>query len=179
MKSYYSGRGDQGTTTLFGRSERQPKTDPIFEALGCVDELNCWLGFCRVYVAVDEAPQISSGFQGILRRLQEHLFIIQAQLGGAEQALGGEELAEVENMIKPLAEALPPVSGFTIPGESAISAVLDIARAQARRAERAITAVQPAPEIAAYINRLSSLLFVMARQANSVIGKQENRPSYH
>lgn len=177
MGSYYTGAGDLGTTTLFGMSDRLPKTSAVFEALGAVDELNCWLGFCRVNAVLDELPEIAV-FHGMILRIQEHLFIAQAQLGGADQVLSPEALAEIEGMIEIMARPLSPVTGFTIPGESVMSAVLDVARTQARRAERRVLAAGSASEAAAYLNRLSSLLFVMARRANDIMARPKTSPSY-
>src|SRR3989344_7705713 len=171
---FYTGKGDKGASNLFGCGESISKTDPRFEALGAVDELNSYLGICR---SLTEEEKIISA----LREAQENLFIIQAELGGAKNMMVGEEkIQKLEKIIDEFGNIVGPITKFTIPGGDPLSARLDFGRALARRAERRAAALKNkiSPAALAYLNRLSSLLFVLARYANKKAGAPEDHPSY-
>ncbi|MDP2668501.1 MAG: cob(I)yrinic acid a,c-diamide adenosyltransferase [bacterium] len=171
---FYSGKGDKGTTTLFGSGKRIPKTNKIFETLGALDELNSYLGVC-VSLARDKKVK------KILIEVQENLFILQAELGGAKvKPLGQEKLELLEKTTDNFGDKVGIITKFTLPGGSPLSAYLDYARTLARRAERIYLMVSPSStnRAAAYLNRLSSLLFVLARYSNKKTGIKENNPSY-
>lgn len=175
---YYTGKGDGGTTTLFGCSDRVSKQDPVFAALGSVDELNCWIGLCSVHAKKISKKEISEDVYSKLIRLQELLFILQAQLGGSDKKITTEMVTEIESWIAELGPILIPRKSFTIPGGSELSASLDVGRSMARRVERAVLAIEITAEMKAFLNRLSSILFVLARRVNDVLEIEERGPSY-
>ncbi|QQG42758.1 MAG: cob(I)yrinic acid a,c-diamide adenosyltransferase [Candidatus Giovannonibacteria bacterium] len=171
---FYTGQGDKGESAILGESCKIPKTEPVFDALGALDELNSYLGVCRA-LAKDE--KVTSA----LLEAQENLFTIQAELGGAENiALGEEKIKALEKTIDEFGGFVGPITKFTIPGGDFLSACLDFARAMARLAERRAWAAKEKLSAAAlaYLNRLSSLLFVLARYANKKAGVSENHPRY-
>jgi cob(I)alamin adenosyltransferase len=178
----YTGKGDGGTTTLFGSKERIPKTAPLPEALGAADELNSLLGLCYAepeasVTKLDDAP-----LTALVRGIQENLFIVQAELSGAQKNISEEKLHEAEAVINRIESLLPPIKGFTIAGETHLSALFDYARAVSRRVERRVLAASAdrelTPSTRAYLNRLSSILFALARYSAFQSGKQEQNPRY-
>ncbi len=175
----YTGKGDGGTTTAFGcNQQRISKSSELPEALGALDELNAFLGFVKMRAA--DSPRIATA----IREVQENLFIIQAQTAGADKKLKEGSTEVVSEMVNDIEKEIPKVKGFSIAGGTELSALLDVARTLARRAERRIIAVEEAnlcdlsPETLAYMNRLSSLLFALARLANHFAGVQEENPKY-
>ena len=159
--------GDDGTTGIAG-GVRLPKDDPRIEALGAVDELNCQLGLLSALVADSEA-----GRQ--VEEVQQDLFDLGAVLArGNLEWKGGEKLAGLERQIEELNAELPPLEEFILPGGSATVAQCHVARAVCRRAERRVVALGGLPETAqVYLNRLSDLLFVLARKLAQEKGEQE------
>ncbi len=180
---YYTGKGDNGTSALFGASARLAKNEPVFELLGTLDELNCWLGLCRANCAASGLAA-AEYIQSILAHAQEALFIIQADVAGADIRLQPKQLKELETFISRLTEGLPKPESFYVPGGSILSSYFDLARTVARRCERAYVAAVPlnptdTPATAlAYLNRLSSLLYALVRFANRQSGAVEHAPSY-
>ncbi len=175
----YTGKGDAGTTTAFGcDQQRISKSSELPEALGALDELNAYLGFVKVR-AVGEARIATA-----IRAVQETLFIIQAELAGAEKTVDTSEVQRVEALVNEIEKEIPPLKGFSIAGGTELSAILDVARTIARRAERRVIAAAEAgacsasAETKAYLNRLSSLLFALARLANHRAGIAEESPRY-
>ena len=130
----YTGTGDDGTTKLFHcDQQRISKSSEIPEALGALDELNAFLGFVKVRAADSER------IGGILREIQENLFIIQAEVAGHHTNRVGVvagAIKEVERLIRKIEKEMPPVKNFSIAGGTELSALLDVARTLARRAER-------------------------------------------
>lgn len=174
----YTGKGDGGTTKVFGcDQQRISKSSELPEALGSLDELNVFLGYAKVRAG---SPHIAAH----LRDVQEALFIIQAQTAGADKKLTDGEVAKIEAVIAEIEKIIGPVTAFSIAGGTELSALLDVCRTAARRAERRLTAVAEAglrefsPETKAYMNRLSSLLFALARLANHEAGVPEEHPRY-
>ncbi|MDO8523542.1 MAG: cob(I)yrinic acid a,c-diamide adenosyltransferase [bacterium] len=174
---FYSGKGDGGTTTLFGSGKRLPKTDKVFEALGALDELNSYLGIC-VSLAHDK------NIKNTLKEVQENLFILQAELGDAKvKPIGRKKLEILEKTTDNFGDAVGVITKFTLSGGSPLSAHLDYARTLARRAERKVlearfpTFGNPEWNLA-YLNRLSSLLFVLARYVNKKSRIKEKNPKY-
>jgi cob(I)alamin adenosyltransferase len=153
LTSIYTGGGDAGETSL-GDGSRVSKLDPRIAALGEVDELNSVVGWC------------AAG----LDRIQNELF----DLGADLSVPGGDRLrieqAYVDRLEAEIDEAnaqLEPLKSFVLPGGTETAARLYVARAVCRRAERAVLAVDGVNPLAAiYLNRLSDLLFVLARLAN-------------
>ncbi|MEK9176789.1 MAG: cob(I)yrinic acid a,c-diamide adenosyltransferase [Patescibacteria group bacterium] len=172
----YTRKGDDGTSGLFGTRERFAKDSPVYEALGTLDELNSLLGICR-------AKSADGGF-GVLaeeiRKAQEALFVIQAEIAGAEKTIRQERIAALESAVDIIERFVGNPHSFIVPGATELSGFLDYARAVSRRAERAVTAasrIRPvSSESHAFMNRLSSLLYALARYAAS--GVVENVPAY-
>lgn len=175
----YTGKGDDGTTKIFCcDQQRISKSSEVPEALGALDELNAFLGFVKVRGA--GGPRIADA----LREMQENLFIIQAEVAGTNKKIHEDAVKDIERLINEIEKEIPPIKGFSIAGGTELSALLDIARTLARRAERRIIAAKDAQacklslETMAYMNRLSSLLFALARLANHQAGVAEETPHY-
>jgi cob(I)alamin adenosyltransferase len=173
----YSRTGDGGDTGLFDGT-RVAKCDPRVAAYGDVDELNAWLGFVR-------AGLIETELTAMLEPIQRDLFALGARLADparkiaervTKAAVTLEDISRLEGWIDQLESELPPLRRFILAGGSPGGAALHVARTICRRAERAMVSLgQDAfePELLVYINRLSDLLFVMARAANRRAGAAE------
>lgn len=175
----YSGKGDDGTTQAFGCDQKRiSKSSEIPEALGALDELQAFLGFVKVRAVSEERIFL------LLREVQETIFSIQAQVAGADKHISSREVENIEKVINEIEKEIPPLKGFSIAGGTELSALLDVARTHARKAERALVAATGAgacavpKETTAYMNRLSSLLFALARLANHIAGVEEENPKY-
>jgi cob(I)alamin adenosyltransferase len=169
----YTKTGDDGTTGLFGGA-RVPKASARVEAYGTVDEANAAIGVAR-------AARLDATTDAVLAAVQVDLFTLGAELAcvpGKEDKLGmallsGADAERLERAIDAAEEGLAPLKSFVLPGGSAQAAALHLSRTVARRAERAVLALsEPSArrEIVVYLNRLSDLLFVLARRANHVAG---------
>ncbi len=182
MKIYTKG-GDHGETTLFG-GVRVLKTDPRVEAYGALDEFGAALGLA---LALDTAGLIDREAVGLV---QEDLFVIGARLAAADPrkalekgtipALDPRRIDDLERWIDALDDELPALDAFILPGGCSAGAQLHAARTICRRAERAIVALTPEqPElrdlVLPYMNRLSDLLFTLARYTNRSAGQPERR----
>lgn len=174
----YTRTGDSGETGLLG-SKRVRKHALRVEAYGEVDELNACLGFAGAALT---DPDLSD----LLVSIQRDLFAAGAQLAdvrtdtgkGAEKAaLPPERVTDLERAIDRFDEGLPPLKHFILPGGCEAGARLHLARTVCRRAERRIAALADleavSPVLLAYVNRLSDLLFVMARLVNHRAGAGE------
>lgn len=175
---YYTGKGDDGTSSILGGG-RSAKDEPIFEALGTLDELNSLLGVCfaKVHGAVTGPIAIAD----ILRRLQEDLFIVQAELAGSDKRLLHTHVEFQERTIAEVSLHIENPHAFVIAGSSELSAYLDLARSVSRRAERAVLRAVSGTVSAGtktYLNRLSSVLYVLARYAAAQANAKEQNPSY-
>lgn len=175
----FTGKGDGGTTKVFGcNQQRISKSSELPEALGALDELNAFLGYVKMRASSE--PRIAD----TLQETQETLFIVQAEVAGADKKVTSDKVANVEGIVNAIEKEIAPIKGFSIAGGTELSALLDVARTLARHAERRVTAVTEAglreltPETKAYLNRLSSLLFALARLANHLQGVTEENPSY-
>jgi cob(I)alamin adenosyltransferase len=175
----YTRKGDQGTSGLFGTRDRFPKDSAVYEALGTVDELNSLLGLCRAKAA-KKRDEIDLRLE--TRRVQECLFIVQAELAGAPKTILPQHVSALEYAIDHIESTIENPHSFVIPGETELSALFDYARTIARRAERAVIRAGPeravSPESRAYLNRLSSFLYAAARHAAMRAGAKELSPSY-
>jgi cob(I)alamin adenosyltransferase len=176
---FYTGKGDDGTTKLFDCDQQKiSKSSEIPEALGALDELNAFLGFVKV------RSMKESRIAGAIREIQENLFIIQAEVAGADKKIKKSEIENSEKLIKEIGKEIPTVKGFSVAGGTELSALLDVARTLSRRAERQLIAVKElslrelSSETIAYMNRLSSLLFALARLANHQADIAEESPHY-
>lgn len=171
--------GDAGETGLWG-GRRVSKDAPRVEATGAVDELNAHLGAARALLA-------DGDLAALLGRLQNELFDLGGDLAAALDDAGerpgvvrvrAEQVARLEAEIDVLEQGLPPLRRFILPGGSPAAAALHIARAVCRRAERRVVALSRLeainPEVLRYLNRLSDLLFVLARTANARQGIAES-----
>ena len=181
----YTRKGDNGTTKLFDckEGERVSKDAKNVEALGALDELNSYLGLVKVSVegfAIKKDLQVSD----VVEKIQETLFIVQAELAGSPMFVDEHKTANLEWLIKLIEEELEPIKGFSIPGGTKLSALFDISRTLARKSERRIIAVREegkrviSPQTLMYMNRLSSILFACARLANTRSNVKEHSPSY-
>jgi len=167
----YTKTGDAGETGLFGGG-RVPKDDPRVRAYGDVDELNAWIGFA---VAI-HLPTFESN---VLEAIQRDLFTIGAELATPNAAklrtsLDESTVTALEGVIDSYDPKLKPLKNFILPGGSPKGAALHVARTVCRRAERSVVALahnqQINPLIIRYLNRLSDLLFVLARAVNMQAG---------
>ncbi|MGH9751968.1 MAG: cob(I)yrinic acid a,c-diamide adenosyltransferase [Blastocatellia bacterium] len=169
----YTKSGDAGETSLVDGS-RVSKADSRVVAYGDVDELNSLLGIARVGLA---DPQLNEA----LGKIQNELFIVGADLASPLEIqvprVGEDHVAEMERLIDLLLEELEPLREFILPGGTQLGATLHLARAVSRRAERSVVALAAQSAInkqaLIYLNRLSDLLFVMARVANKRSGAKE------
>ena len=168
-----AGTGDDGTTGLLGGG-RTPKDDPRIEAFGTVDEASSALGLAR---SLTRHPRVSS----VCEELQRGLYSIGAELGTSPSAerpfvtTGAAQVERLEQIISDLESAVTMPDGFILPGATPGSAALDLARSITRRAERRSLALERAgglrnPEVRRWLNRLSLLLFVLARYEESLEG---------
>jgi len=173
----YTKTGDSGDTGLFDGT-RVPKSDPRVAAYGDVDELNAWLGLVRVDVPDDR-------LSGMLEAIQRDLFALGARLADpakriaqrvTKAAVTSEDISRLEAWIDLFETELPPLRRFILAGGSRAGATLHVARTICRRAERAMVSLGRdafEPELLVYVNRLSDLLFVMARAVNHRAGAPE------
>ena len=172
----YTRTGDAGETSLFDGS-RVSKADSRVDAYGDVDELNAWLGLVR-------ANRLDADLDQPLVQIQQDLFALGAQLAdptdtlkpGQTKAIVSEpDIARLEDTIDRFEASLPSLRKFILAGGSTAGATLHVARTVCRRAERRIVALDPPvdPVLVRYINRLSDLLFVLARTANFRAGAIE------
>lgn len=177
----YTRKGDAGRTKLFGGLEVS-KHDARVTAYGTLDELNASLG---VALALDAGGELGTAD---LVHAQEDLFILGSRLAAARPdreiergtipALEPGRIADLESWIDRLDEELPPLAAFVLPGGCSAGAQLHVARTVCRRAEREVTALiddDPAlsSSVIPYINRLSDLLFTLARAVNHRAGHPE------
>lgn len=180
----YTGKGDKGDTGLFGCDQRVSKSSAVAEALGSLDEVNSFLGFAKLK-SIESGFSTDSGkkFEEIVNNLQQTLFVVQAEMAGAPMRVGEEKVREVEEIIKEIEKELPPIRTFFISGGSELSSLFDFARTLARRAERRAVAVHESGHklgewTLSFLNRLSSILYALARLSNHKSGITEQSPTY-
>jgi cob(I)alamin adenosyltransferase len=178
MTRIYTRTGDRGDTGLFDGT-RVSKADQRVDAYGEVDELNAWLGLARASAGADRSVGEA------LVRIQSDLFALGAMLADPRHRIASrvekaridpERIAELEREIDELEASLPALRRFILAGGSPAGAALHVARTVCRRAERravglGVDAVDPV--VVTYLNRLSDLLFVMARATNARAGATE------
>jgi cob(I)alamin adenosyltransferase len=173
----YTKTGDTGQTSLFDNS-RVSKADARVDAYGEVDELNACLGAAR-------AAALAEDLRALVESIQIELFAVGARLADPSSRIAGRvtkavvgdaAVTRLEQAIDTLETELPPLTRFILPGGSPAGALLHLARTVCRRAERRVIALGPdavEPQVVVYLNRLSDLLFVMARAANRRAGISE------
>ncbi|MFN0150261.1 MAG: cob(I)yrinic acid a,c-diamide adenosyltransferase [bacterium] len=191
----YTKTGDRGVTGLLGPL-RVPKSHPRIAAYGEIDELNAVIGvvraeFARSPIWPDTEPagakargprrhSFATALDELLARIQSDLFVVGAQLAtqpgvrASVAPIGRAHITRLERVIDATTASLAPLSSFILPGGTPLGAHFHLARTVCRRAERAIVALaadEPvAPNVIVYVNRLSDLLFVLARGANAAAG---------
>ena len=175
----YTKTGDQGDTGLFGGG-RVPKDDPRVKAYGDVDELNSTIGVAR-------AALPGAAFDPLLEQIQRDLFAIGGHLATpdpdkvraalAKAELGDDRVSAMEAAIDAADTELPPLRAFVLPGGTPGAAALHVARTVCRRAERSVVGLARDAEVPnlfiVYLNRLSDLLFTLARLANHREGRHD------
>jgi cob(I)alamin adenosyltransferase len=173
----YTKTGDTGDTSLFDNT-RVPKSDARVDAYGEVDEVNACLGAAR-------AAGVDADVAAVLEAVQKDLFALGARLADpsariagrvTKAVIGDADIERLEREIDRLEAELPPLRRFILPGGSTAGAALHLARTVCRRAERRVVALggdQVEPVVIIYLNRLSDLLFVMARAVNHRSGAPE------
>ena len=180
LNKIYTRTGDDGTTAL-GSGERRKKYDLRVAAYGTLDEANAAIGIARLHTA-GVTSQEGLSLDAALSRIQNDLFDVGADLctpgkgkgpGGARLTVTDNQVEWLEGEIDRFNAALQPLRSFVLPGGSAASAYLHLARTICRRAERLIAELKDKPdesvssEVLKYVNRLSDFLFVTSRYANS------------
>ncbi len=182
----YTRKGDGGTTKAFNTKPgvRISKSSCQTEALGTLDEINSFLGLAK-RKAFDLKYEISGKKIGdLVHAIQQTLFIVQAELAGAEKTVSEEKVKAVEDLIDTIEKELPPIKTFFIAGATELGALFDIARTVSRRAERRVVEAVEKGEVkigahtASYLNRLSSILYAFARLSNHRAGVDEAAPTY-
>lgn len=182
--SLFTGKGDNGTTKTFGCDQRVSKSSAIAEALGTLDEVNSFLGLAKI-----KSFDIGYEFDGqkfgdIIHVAQQNLFIIQAEVAGSDKKIDKLKIHDTEEIINGIEREMPPIKTFFISGGTELGAIFDVCRTLARRAERRVVGVNDEGlrpidiNTLAYLNRLSSLLYALARYSNHLGGIVEEAPSY-
>ena len=174
----YTKTGDAGETALFDGT-RVSKADARVATYGEVDELNAVIGLARSALATEAGTPLVE----MLDQIQRDLFALGSRLADPSHKVAGrvtkaaitpQDVTRLEECIDRLEAELPPLRRFILPGGSSAGATLHVARTVCRRAERAMVALGELDrELLVYVNRLSDLLFVMARSANRSAGTPE------
>ena len=172
---FYTGAGDEGYTKLLGKG-LVPKYDLRPEAYGTVDEAGSFMGVARA------EPGASERTKRLLLTAQRDLWVLMGELATApgvslSARLGADRVAWLETETDNLGTEIPPLTQFVMPGETVLGAHLDVARTVVRRAERHVARLAHEdsldnPEILRYLNRLSSLLFALARYEEHLAGRR-------
>jgi len=180
--TFYTGKGDKGSSALGKRKVR--KDNVLFHALGTLDELNTWLGLCKVEAGAAKYKDIKKS----LHKLQEGLFVAQAEVAATGMGMrpkikiSKQHTKDLESEIKEADSIVPPLKNFVIPGGSELGARLDVARAISRRLERTFVAMSKKRklrvELLQYLNRLSSVLFAFSQLANHIAKAKREHPTY-
>ena len=180
----YTRKGDDGTTGLL-YGGRVPKDSAVIAANGAVDEAQASLGVARA------AAEAGSELDEILVTVERDLYVLMAELATAEgnrrklqpgtSLVTAEMVDALEEHIDAITARFPPLTDFVIPGHDAVSAALDVARTVVRRAERQVLgAVAGGSQVLPYLNRLSDLLWALARcqeHGESLLSKRVGDPS--
>jgi cob(I)alamin adenosyltransferase len=165
----YTRRGDDGTTGLL-HGGRVPKDDPRPEAYGAVDEAQAFIGLARAEARAAGRDELDA----LLVRLERDLWVLMAELATepdrrdrlvpGTSLVTAEMVASLEPLIDDLTGRFEPPGGFVVPGQDRVSAAVDVARAVVRRAERrAVAVAAEGSYVVPYLNRLSDLLWTIAR----------------
>lgn len=164
MTPFYTGKGDSGDTGYLGKG-RISKASVRIEAIGSVDEATAALGLARSLTAIERSGEI-------LLEIQKHLYQLMSELAASPEnaglfdAIHPEQITWLEDVLAEIEEVTELPGGFILPGSSPASAALSLSRTIIRRAERRVVALLEEggidkPILATYLNRLSSLIFIM------------------
>jgi cob(I)alamin adenosyltransferase len=179
----YTRKGDAGQTSIWG-GRRISKDEIRMEAIGAVDECNAAVGLA----AACQLPELAAG---VLIGVQESLYAVNCELMAPERTgpaarlprLANDDITHLETVIDDIDQRLPELKSFIHPGGTIPAAALHVARAACRRAERRVTTLRRietvSDEVAAYLNRLADLLFVLARYVNHQAGIPDARWDRH
>ena len=181
----YTRKGDKGTTKVFDTKSgtRLSKSSCQTESLGTLDELNSFLGLVKIKSEKVDWLVCDISLEKIVFWVQNNLFIIQAQIAGADKNIEENKIIEMENWIDSIEKELPPITTFFISGGTELASLLDISRTMTRKAERRVIksveeGIAVNPNTLVFLNRLSSLFYALARLTNYKSGIKEVAPSY-
>ena len=182
----YTRKGDSGTTKTFGCDQCISKSSTVAEALGTLDEINSFLGLVRAKtIGASFKIKIKKiKFSDLILEIQQNLFIVQAEVAGATISITAEKVKQVENIVDEIEKVLPPIKSFFLSGATETGAMFDFARTLSRKAERRVVAAKEEGKITisietmSYLNRLSSLLYALARISSHTNGVPEIKPNY-
>lgn len=182
----YTRKGDNGTTKTFGCDQRLSKSSIVAEALGALDEANSFLGLARARTENKDLKIKNKKikFSELILEVQQNIFIVQAEVAGATLSIDAKKVERIEKIIDEIEKNLPPIKSFFISGATKDGAVLDISRTLVRKAERRVVAAKEEGKIKvsagtlSYLNRLSSLLYALARIVSYNDGAKEIKPNY-
>lgn len=173
--SFYTGKGDGGDTARLGGVGRLSKSDALLATVGVLDEATCAIGLARAHVQ-------DTAVQAVLPEVQRHLYRLMSHISATPElrerypGVTAAEVGWLEAQIAVWETDLPPLRDFVLPGESPAGAACHVARTVVRRAERYLVAFSESepgvlPDNLAYVNRLSSLLFVAALREDQRVGR--------
>ena len=176
MPSFYSRAGDDGTTGLLGEG-RVPKYDLRLEVLGTIDEATAAIGLARVHC---QAPESND----LLIKIQRELYLLMGEVAATPKnaekfhAIDEQNVAWLEECTALLEQQVEMPREFILPGDTLAGAALDLARTIVRRSERRVAELLQRggisnPELLRYLNRLSSLIFVLELRENQVAGRDK------
>jgi cob(I)alamin adenosyltransferase len=182
----YTRKGDDGSTKVFNTKSgtRISKSSCQTESLGVLDELNSFLGLPKVKSANLDWVICDKSLENIIFWIQNSLFIIQAEVAGADKKIDESKIKEMENWIDTIEKELPPIKTFFISGGTELASLFDISRTLTRKAERVMVrsveegSVTLGPNTLVFLNRLSSLFYALARLTNHKSGIKEIPPVY-
>ena len=180
----YTRKGDEGDTSIFACDQRLSKSSKIAEALGALDEVNSFLGVCKMKSVGSGIAIGDESLVDVLYNVQQNLFIVQAEVAGAEKTISEDKVKEIEIIVDSIEKELPKISSFFVSGGTELTASIDFARTLARKAERRVVAsseegiLKVGKHTLAYLNRLSSILYALARFVNLKRGIKEQPPTY-
>jgi len=173
---FYTGKGDRGDTARLGGKARLSKDSALIDTIGTLDEATCAIGMARAHV---QEPLLKEALPEVQRRLYRLMSHISATSEQRERYTGlfDEDVTWLESLIEALQATVPQLKKFVLPGDSPAGAACHMARAIVRRAERRLVAFAETetgvrPPNLAFINRLSSLMFVAALREDSCARQQ-------
>lgn len=182
MGLFYTGKGDQGESELM-KGRKTDKTRLEMAVLGDLDELNSLLGLVRSQIASQEHKKIVRDIQDDLFTVQANIAVLMYPENFKVPEFKPEKVKQLETLIDAFERAVNPEKGFIVTGENQDAAWFDFARTVARRAERSALRLNKEtplkPEVLSYLNRLSSILFALARISAKTAEAKEEHPGYN